>query len=356
MTIGKSTSYGSASDWPHPRTWELRSQLPHVVILGAGASKAACSHDRNGHLVPVMNELASVPSIRDAIGPGLGTDDLQDFESLYGKLPRNRAAAVESSIYKYFNKLKLPDRVTCYDQLLLCLRPKDLIASFNWDPLLDQARQRNEGCAPLPRIVYLHGNVTVGYCKIDGISGSMNSDCKSCGNPLSPVRLLYPIQKKNYHQQKGYIHDQWNLLESTLADAYFLTIFGYRAPQSDIEAISLMTQAYDTNLAKILAEIHIIDIRNKRQLRKQWSSFTVGSHYGIRRNLSSCWQLTRYPRRSCEALAQATLANDPWEFNSLPKFRLLHRLQDWVRPLVHEESMNRFSGKTCSELRTEFGM
>ncbi len=303
-----------------------------------------------------MNELADVCVIREAIGPGYDTSELRDFEVLYTKLPRERAAAVEFAIAQYFRELQLPREATCYDQLLLCLRPKDVIASFNWDPLLDQARARNVGVAPLPQIVYLHGNVTVGYCAIDRKSGPRDSICTDCGRPFDAVPLLYPIAEKDYHKKKGYISDQWNRLELALQKAYLLTVFGYRAPKSDVEAIRLMSQAYETNRAKDLAQIHIVDIRHKRELREQWSSFIVRSHYGIARRLSHCYQLICFPRRSCEALAQATLANDPWSDNRLPRFRLLHKLQDWIRPLVHEERLSRLSGKTCAELRTEFGM
>jgi hypothetical protein len=35
--------------------------------------------------------------------------------------------------------MEIPDHVTLYDELLLTLRSKDLIATFNWDPLLLQA-------------------------------------------------------------------------------------------------------------------------------------------------------------------------------------------------------------------------
>jgi hypothetical protein len=39
--------------------------------------------------------------------------------------------------------LKLPEEATIYDYLVLSLRSPDIIATFNWDPFLYQAFERN---------------------------------------------------------------------------------------------------------------------------------------------------------------------------------------------------------------------
>ena len=36
----------------------------------------------------------------------------------------------------YFSSLALPEHPSIYDYLVLGLRPKDVIATFNWDPFL----------------------------------------------------------------------------------------------------------------------------------------------------------------------------------------------------------------------------
>lgn len=33
---------------------KLKMQRPHIVILGAGASRAVCPEDRNGKKLPIM--------------------------------------------------------------------------------------------------------------------------------------------------------------------------------------------------------------------------------------------------------------------------------------------------------------
>jgi len=72
---------------------------------------------------------------------------------------------LEKRVYSCFKSLKIPSEPTVYDYLLISLRKKDLIATFNWDDLLLQARK----CVSvitndIPALYFLHGNVDVGYC------------------------------------------------------------------------------------------------------------------------------------------------------------------------------------------------
>lgn len=48
---------------------------------------------------------------------------------------------------------------------LLALREKDTIFTFNWDPFLFDAYQRNRHAVSLPSIYFLHGNVRIGACE-----------------------------------------------------------------------------------------------------------------------------------------------------------------------------------------------
>jgi hypothetical protein len=54
---------------------------------------------------------------------------------------------------------KLPNEPTIYDHLVLSLRPKDLIATFNWDPFLYQAFVRNGHVGDMPYLAFLHGTM-----------------------------------------------------------------------------------------------------------------------------------------------------------------------------------------------------
>ncbi len=137
---------------------------------------------------------------------------------------------------------------TLYDHLILSLRDKDVIATFNWDPFLIQAYRRNHKTVKsLPKIVFLHGNVLSGYCRRDNIHGTKNGRCAKCGQPYTPSQLLYPIKTKDYNSDPE-ISSQWEFLKDVLKHALVVTIFGYGAPASDAAAIDILSQAWGGNL------------------------------------------------------------------------------------------------------------
>ena len=177
---------------------------PHVVILGAGASRAACPNgNRNGKVLPLMNDLISVVKL-DYLAD-LGLNIKKDFETLYSLLYRKKKykkmrQQVENQVYNYFNEITIPESPTIYDLLLLSLRKKDLVAIFNWDPLIVQAYRRNGNKFELPNLLFLHGNVGAGYCETHNQSGLKRFPCNTCGKPLEKTPLLYPITEKNLTQ------------------------------------------------------------------------------------------------------------------------------------------------------------
>lgn len=62
---------------------------------------------------------------------------------------------------------ELPDSPTIYDFLVLSLTEKDLIVTFNWDPLLVQAICRVQRyTSNIPQVAFLHGNVAVVFVKM----------------------------------------------------------------------------------------------------------------------------------------------------------------------------------------------
>ena len=108
-------------------------QRPHVVILGAGASRAACPDgDKNGRRLPVMEDLVSVLRLRDLLTKNgiAGAND--NFEVLYSSLYSDTSSSsiaheIEKAVHDYFSALELPDRPTVYDHLLLSVRKKDAV-------------------------------------------------------------------------------------------------------------------------------------------------------------------------------------------------------------------------------------
>jgi hypothetical protein len=323
---------------------------PHVVILGAGASKASFpTGDAIGRPLPLLADLIDCLALKN-IFRSAGLSEKEDFESIYDDLAttgRNPSLQreIELRVRAYFESLVLPESATLYDYLLLSLREHDLIATFNWDPFLARAFMRNRNIAGLPEIVFLHGNVEIAICVEDRVKGFRGDACRTCGRPLVPTRLLYPVRNKDY-KSDPFIAGEWSRLKDFLSDAYMLSIFGYSAPTTDAAAVEILSNAWTKNPTFELGQVNIIDVKSERKLEKTWRPFFCRSHYGIHKSLSTTW-LFRHPRRSGEALAMATLQNDPWRDNCLPPFRTLSDLHAWIAPLIAEEQSGTFSGQPC---------
>jgi hypothetical protein len=95
-------------------------------------------------------------------------DPATNFEAIYSKIHRDGKDAIleelDARIRAYFSKLTLPTAPTLYDYLILSLRPKDIIVTFNWDLLLPQAYKRWRHLGEiLPKLAFLHGNVDIGF-------------------------------------------------------------------------------------------------------------------------------------------------------------------------------------------------
>ena len=157
---------------PDIRVRQNAIESPHVVIIGAGASIAACpSGDRNGRRLPAMASLIETVGLSSIFeDTGVSPARRKDFEALYSSISTDHRfqdlrRTIELKIKEYFDDMEIPRHVTINDELITTLRRKDLIASFNWDPLLVQAYRRNRGLRELPGIVFLHGNVSVGVCR-----------------------------------------------------------------------------------------------------------------------------------------------------------------------------------------------
>lgn len=297
---------------------------PHVVILGAGASRAACPNgDRIGRTLPVMKDLVKSLGLEDLLGVE-ENDSERDFEAIYSELhsrdPQDPLLRkLERSITEYFERLKLPETPTLYDLLLLSLRDKDAILTFNWDPFLADAFERNSGAATLPHILHLHGNVRVGFCGACVHADLNGRCCRGCGKVLEPTRLLYPIKDKDY-ESDPFIKKQWESARKFVEHALIVTIFGYSAPKSDRAAMDILRTAWkDKARYKLLKHVEIIDVRDSEEVSRQWSPFSFYLHRDVLRSVQES-SLFHYPRRSCEALIQRGIHGNvvekiPWAGN-----------------------------------------
>lgn len=282
---------------------------PHVVILGAGASCAAIpSGDKYGRKISAMsgfidklglNEIISKVSIYTK------SDNLEDIYMELDEQSKNEpdCSAVKNQLEKvirsYMSEFELPDEPTIYDFLVMSLTSKDLIATFNWDPFLVQALGRAQRYTNnIPQVAFLHGNVAVGYCSDDNIIGNAGSICR-CGKELKPMKLLFPIKKKDYSSDEA-IAKSWEKLCNALEHAYMVTIFGYSAPKSDAEAVAMLKQAWGAVDDRNLEEIELVDIRDEQTVIDSWNQFIHTHHYSYHTSFFDT-TLARCPRRSCEA-------------------------------------------------------
>lgn len=317
---------------------------PHVVILGAGASRQVFPYgDTNGNQLPVMSNLVETVGLC-AILDRYGIDYRdKDFEEIYSVLYEDSGydsliEEIHISVRQYFSKLALPQHPTLYDHLVLSLRAKDVIATFNWDPLLYYACWRNHQRAKLPHVLYLHGNVAIGYCDRDNKKGWINSQCSKCGDKYKPSRLLYPIKRKGYSQDT-FVQKEWGTLKDALSRAYVLTIFGYSAPQSDVEAIELMKGGWGNKYKRDIEQIEIIDTKEKQELRNTWNDFIHPDHYCVEDDFYKS-SIALSPRRTCEAWWNC-LMPEKLEFypnNPIPRELAFKELWEWFRPLIEAEN------------------
>ena len=243
---------------------------------------------------------------------------------------------IEKKTSKYFSRMKLPSEPTIYDHLVLSLRKKDLIATFNWDPFLYYACLRNHKHADLPHVVYLHGNVAVGYCLDHRTKGMVGYSCSVCKKPYQASRLLFPVLKKDYAKD-SFISAEWKTLRNYLKSAYVVTIFGYSAPKSDIEAISLMKDAWGDVNKRELEEIEVIDIKENDELRKTWSEFIHTHHYMTCRNFYDSF-IAKHPRRTCEAMWNQLMECKFISDNNIPKDYNFKELYNWFKSLIKVEA------------------
>lgn len=322
----------------------------HVVILGAGASYASTlkTPERNGKRLPLMRNIVDIVGLNDVVN-NLPNDYQilrEDFEKLYSKISNStkfeeQKAIIEEKVYSYFNELDLPEEPTIYDYMVLSLRTsKDVIATFNWDPFLYKAYVRNGGFVKSPGILFLHGCVSLGYDKSNGSSGPAGYRSKQTYQLFEPTKLLYPVDKKNYNSDE-FIKGQWDALSEELKIAERVTVFGYSAPVSDVEAIDLLQNAWGSVDQRAMEEFELIDVRPEEEVKQSWNSFIHSHHYHYASNYFDS-SLALHPRRTVESYHHWSMPFTPSDAfqdgNRIPtNFTSIEQLWDWHQPLIEAE-------------------
>ena len=323
----------------------------HVVILGAGASIAATirNPEKNGKQLPSMDNFVDIVGLSDLIDLVPKELRAKNFETLYTNLHNDNPNSellqeIERRIKLYFGDMELPDEPTIYDYLVLSLRNKDLIATFNWDPFLYQAWVRNNKFTKdLPYLSFLHGNVAIGYSKEDNRCGPVGMYMRADGGYFEPTNLLYPVEQKNYTDDP-FINVEWERVKYWLSKetgTVRATIFGYGAPASDLEAVSLLNNAWGTPDDREMEQFEIIDITPENELVDRWKGFIHSHHYDTADNYFDSI-LGLNPRRTSESYFSHYMPMSPDEAfrknNPVPRdFETLEELWEWHKPLIEAE-------------------
>lgn len=324
----------------------------HVVILGAGASLASTKRnpEKNGKALPLMNNIVDIVGLNDIVEklPDHIKSLKNTFEQLFSVLYETKGfekicKEIETRIYEYFKALELPDEPTIYDYLILSLRHrKDVIATFNWDPFLYQAYVRNGKFTKSPGILFLHGTVALGFNKFDGTSGPSGWYSRKNNGYFEPTKLLYPVSKKDYASD-GFIKGQWEVLSYELKQAERVTIFGYSAPNTDVEAIKLLKDAWGTPDQRNMEQFELIDVRKEDDVKKSWKGFIHSHHYDYSDSFFDS-SISLHPRRSVESYHHWSMPSTPSEAfqegNPVPQnFKTLQDLWNWFKPLIEAEEV-----------------
>ena len=349
--MAKGQSIGMTSEEGIQR---VRDGPSHVVILGAGASIAATAHnpEQSGKKLPSMENFIDVVGLADIIDAADCGGESRNFEEVYSRLhtrdPDSPAVVeIEKRVGNYFRSLTLPPTPSIYDYLLFALRPKDLVATFNWDPFLYLAFCRNSRIARMPHLSFLHGSVSIGYSLEDQKVGPAGWLSKATGHVYKPTRLLYPVTQKDYNRDE-FISREWDRLKRGLNHAKLITIFGYGAPDADVEAVELMSRAWGDPGQRNIEQVELIDVQPMEVLTQRWRRFIYLGHDEYHTNYFQS-SLACFPRRTGETymhqnhpstLAEALLD----ELNPIPeRFDSLEAMWEWHRPLIHEENQHEAS-------------
>ncbi|MBD5452095.1 MAG: hypothetical protein HDR25_05595 [Lachnospiraceae bacterium] len=326
---------------------------PHIVILGAGATMAAIPYgDKYGRRCSVMQGFIDNLGLRPILNEVEIKTTSDNLEEIFSELKSRQdcekiVTDLENRIVSKFSELVIPDEPTVYDYLLLSLRKKDFIFSFNWDDLLIQAYQRVWNITrDLPQLVFLHGNINVGRCTACGAVETLrNKSCRKCGGLLDRPKILFPVKEKNYGDDP-YIKNAWDGFLDLLSRSSIVTIFGYSAPKSDILAIDAMKKAFSSTFRR-LDQVEVIDLKTEHELRETWGDFIepTNDHFKIRKSIYESI-LSEFPRRTVEGYWKRNFDRGGWWGRSSIQFKegmTFDELRDLLSPLIKDEMEDKYN-------------
>ena len=331
---------------------------PHVVILGAGASRAAFPHgDAQSTFVPLMSELDRVAGNgwRSLIEEAQPLGD--NFEERFAYLKESgrytdRVAEVEADLASYFGAMTLPDEPTLYDHMVLGLRGQDTIATFNWDPFLLLAYKRHVSrfsTGRLPDLRFLHGCVVYASCEEHDVLGYVGGQCPDCGKALRSGKPVYPDKQKDYVSDP-LLRREWDTVLHKVERAFHLTIFGYSGPVTDGKARLLLERAWQPADRKI-DHLEVIDLESTDVLYDRWRKLIPFSHLLAHRHWHDS-SIAKWPRRTNEWKGAASRCGVPAEAIGPCQAVSLEALDDWYAEIAATEKPSASTFRSGVQLGT----
>ena len=148
--------------------------------------------------------------------------------------------------------------------------------------------------------------------------------------------MLYPIEKKNYFDGNSYTASSWKDAEDEFSKAFTITIFGYSAPTSDIEAVEILKKSWLEKSNRKFEHVKVIDTLESETLYERWKAFTPTLHLKPVSSFEES-RLWSWPRRSCEALLFPMSQGMPCEAFPLPETDSLNELQNFIKEIARYE-------------------
>jgi hypothetical protein len=281
---------------------------PRVLILGAGASRAAWfSSGMWGPALPTMDDFVTTIGLAPLLQRHGVEHKGRNFESIYSQLLTDgRADVVQSlelALREYFGALQLPDYPTMYDHLVMSLCDTDVVATFNWDPFLHQACSRNRDRRSQSEPRFLHGSIGIGY---RGERGRLT---------FGDLGEEYP--KPVPFTRDEFIASSWGDLDTALTFARVLAVFGFSMSDEDADARERISST-----CGVVERIEIID-PDAAALKSKWQAIVPNAQIDVCEGdngfLESRFLFRMRDRFSpksthyAESASRSTLVQEAWE-------------------------------------------
>ncbi len=129
-------------------------------------------------------------------------------------------------------------------------------------------------------------------------SGLLGKRCSQCDELFEPSALLFSVAQKNY-QDGHVIEREWEAIRAYLGQCFMLTVFGYSAPETAVEAVALLKEGWGAAKDRSLEQTEIITRpgSDHEALLEAWEPFIHSHHYEIHESFYDSW-LAHHPRRT----------------------------------------------------------